>query len=670
MAIDYGISSLDTGALDIKYTGDEGPKSPKQIAGGEYNRVLELIEKVREGGPLSEEEKIELQQLIQTLTAKGINVEELIGEKLTGDTRTASADPMLQDEYDKYVFELQEMHPEAVPMSIEQFKQQAVSSMANGGIMRLGYKHGGIMGSNAGKSDLRLVRNNKIKGNARVSFNLSLDKFKTDISKLPTSQNLVYATQLLLNEFNAEQNHYAQIDNTLVFDAETYAYNSMYQKIASAGHKFVNKYDGVEYLNFQTIYQELRQNKDYGEFIGGWVKKSGISKIPEKYRTELIKWADKGMKDQKDFFINQKTRLNDVNGDPISKLIGDWINDDLKPKDAAGNDIQPRTFLESMIQKAESTHKITPEFAKSLYNRIEGIVTDKSKGAKTDSFGSPASLNKYIDKILTNQWTVRDTLNVQNDPTIEYKGKKFLMDFLKTWSTELDETKKMYLEEYIATFENKITGVTGKITDVMGLQLLEKQKFNATKAIRAIVAEGERAGISYYEMFENPNSDFYIPKRLDSIYNISISNLGQIQTEVATNKNFWASKYNESLSYYVDADIDTPGQQVYEKFDMKEIVDEKGVVIGQEKVPIGKVAIYYERYLNKPQPPNQYRIVEGKKIQIPIGEYENSKEYLKYIKDYAIWLSKGNFNTMKIPSIYKSILGYTDLADKEKLENQ
>ena len=143
-----------------------------------------------------------------------------------------------------------------------------------------------------------------------------------------------------------------------------------------------------------------------------------------------------------------------------------------------------------------------------------------------------------------------------------------------------------------------------------------------------------------------------------------------VSSKIKGNKDFWASKYNESLSYFVDADIETEGQQVYTGFDMKEIVDEKGVVIGQEKVPIGTVAIYYERYLNKPQPPNQYRIVAGKKIQIPIGEYENSKEYLKYIKDYAIWLEKGNFNTMKIPSIYKSILGYTDLADKEKLENQ
>ena len=142
MAIDRtGISSLDSGALDIKYTGDEGPKSPQQIAGGEYNRVIELLDKVKENIPLSEEEKIELQQLIRTLTAKGIDVEALMGE--SGDMRMASADPMLQDEYDKYVFELQEMHPEAVPMSIEEFKQQAISGMASGGIARLGLWNGG-----------------------------------------------------------------------------------------------------------------------------------------------------------------------------------------------------------------------------------------------------------------------------------------------------------------------------------------------------------------------------------------------------------------------------------------------------------------------------------------------------------------------------------------------
>ena len=99
MAIDRtGISSLDTGALDITYTGDEGPKSPKQIAGGEIDRVREILLQMQ-NGPLSEEEKIELQQLIKTLTAKGINVEALMGG--SGDMRMASADPILQDEYDK-----------------------------------------------------------------------------------------------------------------------------------------------------------------------------------------------------------------------------------------------------------------------------------------------------------------------------------------------------------------------------------------------------------------------------------------------------------------------------------------------------------------------------------------------------------------------------------------
>lgn len=78
MAIDRtGISSLDTGASDITYTGDEGPKSPEQ-------------------------------QLM------------------------ASADPMLVEEYEKYVFEIEEQGQ--TPMSFKEFVQQIMSGMADGGI--------------------------------------------------------------------------------------------------------------------------------------------------------------------------------------------------------------------------------------------------------------------------------------------------------------------------------------------------------------------------------------------------------------------------------------------------------------------------------------------------------------------------------------------------------
>ena len=57
----------------------------------------------------------------------------------------ASNDPMLEEEYEKYVFEMIEQGLE--PMSFEQFRAQALSGMAEGGIagLRQGYIVGGIV---------------------------------------------------------------------------------------------------------------------------------------------------------------------------------------------------------------------------------------------------------------------------------------------------------------------------------------------------------------------------------------------------------------------------------------------------------------------------------------------------------------------------------------------
>jgi len=99
MAIDYnsGISSLQTGAPDIKYTGNQGPRSPQE------------------------------QQM-------------------------ASADPMLVEEYNKYVFEMEEQGRQ--PVSFKEFVQQIMSGMAYGGTAKPTYTqsrkqnlaYGGIAG--------------------------------------------------------------------------------------------------------------------------------------------------------------------------------------------------------------------------------------------------------------------------------------------------------------------------------------------------------------------------------------------------------------------------------------------------------------------------------------------------------------------------------------------
>ena len=98
MAIDRtGISSLQSGAPEIKYTGDEGPKSPDQ-------------------------------QLM------------------------AQADPMLVEMYQQYVFEMQEQGMQ--PISFREFIQQAMQGMAYGGTAKPTYTqsrkqslaYGGIAG--------------------------------------------------------------------------------------------------------------------------------------------------------------------------------------------------------------------------------------------------------------------------------------------------------------------------------------------------------------------------------------------------------------------------------------------------------------------------------------------------------------------------------------------
>jgi len=145
MAIDRtGISSLETGAPDIKLTGNQDPREPNQkFAGGGQRGWMaqELAMEIAE-----EEYGREFYDLNDSLQHKIYNrALQEIDDMLIGQAQgkrsiqTASAtDPLLEEEYQKYVFEMQEMGQE--PMSFEQFRQQAVAGMATGG--RAGYRDG------------------------------------------------------------------------------------------------------------------------------------------------------------------------------------------------------------------------------------------------------------------------------------------------------------------------------------------------------------------------------------------------------------------------------------------------------------------------------------------------------------------------------------------------
>jgi uncharacterized short protein YbdD (DUF466 family) len=66
--------------------------------------------------------------------------EEIQEEGKEGIMMAAKEDPMLVEEYNKYVFDLLENRPEAKPMTFNEFKRMIMSGMKDGGLMDLGGK--------------------------------------------------------------------------------------------------------------------------------------------------------------------------------------------------------------------------------------------------------------------------------------------------------------------------------------------------------------------------------------------------------------------------------------------------------------------------------------------------------------------------------------------------
>ena len=164
MAIDYnaGINSIDVGAHDITYSGNEGPKSPeqKQMMAFDDTPRFELKPLRDLIGEYEADHNGESPRSIDDLRRyfyskygpEGIaQVEQAVQreeqqaqmQQREGIQMASAADPMLEEEYQKYVFEMEEQGLQ--PMSLEEFRQQAVAGMATGG--RAGYKDGGVVSS-------------------------------------------------------------------------------------------------------------------------------------------------------------------------------------------------------------------------------------------------------------------------------------------------------------------------------------------------------------------------------------------------------------------------------------------------------------------------------------------------------------------------------------------
>ena len=507
-----------------------------------------------------------------------------------------------------------------------------------------------------GKKAYREVRGDKILKETAIINEQKKTEYSNDISNLPVDGNIWLAFDVLTKKEDDRQKKSALTLGADVYtiqdDIKTQELN-VWKKIATFGNTRVDPMDDTEYANWQQIIKNIKTGK---------LKNWGGKTLTDAHKQDLLDWAEAEMKDHKTFVTDRNTRLNTENSTPINENINKWRLNLYHPKDDDGKALDQRKAIEKMIFES----KLTDSAKEALYTEVRTIANDKASGktSDTDSYGSVSQVDKYFKEIILGQSGGQEwLLTLQEDNLISAKGREWLLDKRDKWTTKIDERQKGVIKEYLDKYDGNIDRLSE--TTLQAYQdyphfatIFDGRKQQIRATLFELLAEGEKAGISYYSMMEDINSEYYIPFKLDEIYAESWSTISaQLkQTEEFDVATYWQDKQNEALSYFVDADPKETGQQLYSKYES--VASDYGVM---EQVPAkdARVAVFYKRWLDMPRPPNKTRS-DGSKI--PINEYENSEEYKKYRKDWIQWWEKGDWNSPNIPKKYKTALGFEDLS--------
>ena len=506
-----------------------------------------------------------------------------------------------------------------------------------------------------GKKAYREVRGDKILKETAIIDKQKKTEYSNDVSDLPVDGNIWLAFDVLTKKEDDRQKKSA-----LTLGSDVYTIQddikkeelNVWKKISKFGNTRVDPMDDTEYANWQQIIKNIKTGK---------LKNWGGKTLTDAHKKELLDWAEAEMKDHKTFVTDRNARLNTENSVPINENINKWRSNLYHPKDDDGKALDQRKAIEKMIFES----KLTDPAKEALYKEVRTIANDKASGtSNTDSYGSVSQVDKYFKEIILGQSGGQEwLLTLQEDNLISAKGREWLLDKRDKWTTKIDERQKGVIKEYLDKYDGNIDRLSE--TTLQAYQdyphfatIFDGRKQQIRATLFELLAEGEKAGISYYSMMEDINSEYYIPFKLDEIYAESWSTISaQLkQTEEFDVATYWQDKQNEALSYFVDADPKETGQQLYSKYES--VASDYGVM---EQVPAegARVAVFYKRWLDMPRPP---KAVKSDGSKIPINEYENSEEYKKYRKDWIQWWEKGDWNSPNIPKKYKTALGFEDLS--------
>ena len=509
----------------------------------------------------------------------------------------------------------------------------------------------------SGQANMRKIRRKKVIAEGKIAFSIENKLIDKQLDSL--SADTVFLALPKINK-KIKEIYTTALKNGFITDADVEKRLSdiefgAWQTVLSAGKEYVDNMTDKSEIDYQSIYNELSASKATGTYFG--------KKLTTVMKERLLKWSKEKALEQSKMKVETDARLDTENSKSINELLDNAKTDISLLKLPEGSN--PREYIAHIINNTKLTDKTKDAHFKELDSIFPKVTT---KDTDTTTYGSNIALDEWYDEILAGGYKKGNKFkqSILQDKRLTPKGKKWLIDLASKYEKERDVYSTELVTNFLKGFD--LSGTDGLDSRLIGW--INHTKNEVRMTLETVLAEGEAAGISIHSMLGDASSEHYVGYDLMEIYQQTILDI--IGNKVGTKKTFkeilevspkeyFKEKRDQAYSIFFDADPDKDGNQLaFEKAGT--IVDEKDYVTAVEAGTIDtSQAIFLQRLLKKPMPPE--RKWEGPP---KMGGYESieayitSNKYKKYRLEYANWIDEGNFNSSKIPS-FKKFFGTIDI---------
>jgi hypothetical protein len=499
---------------------------------------------------------------------------------------------------------------------------------------------------NTGVQDMRTTRRKRVLTEAQIHFDSSTTAFAKNLETQSVTPNIWMSTDLLIKEETERFNRAALLGIKVDLPKhQKEIEDKVWKKVVSANKNYVDDMTGKPEVDYQGIYNELNLSTTT-KYFG--------KDLPSDKKEELLTWSKTRATEQKTMKTNNDARIDNENSININTILGNLRVD----KYTAPEGSTTEEFIKNLINDT----KLTDKTKNSHFKELKQIIDDKNAGkSRGSTHGDPVALNEHFDQIIMGNST--DNVFIQRinqDDRLTAKGKEMLIGWAKDYNKNRDVYKDKLVSNFMDQFATTDTGYPPEI--IAYLRAAKPQIYNE---LNVVLAEGEKAGISYYSMLGDSNSKNYVGWKFLEVYqkslieNIKKGDFSKVMNGTTTAKDYFGTKRNEIYKTFFDADPTIEGNQLAFIETAPEL-DKEGKILKQGlKTTDTKYARFTQRLLNKPQPPKILTKDDTGKKQ-SIEEYTGSAAYKKYQKDYRKWVYEGDFNSDKIPMINK-YFGTTDM---------